>query len=386
MNLLVICNEIGDTASGKVIEILLEELFSRKIELSVICLKNNSKSLKQESIHEVREHGLDYSKLWKLNLIFSNRDSAGESWAKIAFQKASILIGKSRPDFVICIGSAYAFRTYALGRKIYKEFGIPYLLHGLDPIPSTKGWGEHFLLRWALKRHIKPYYKEASLISSTNSAMLDYQINILKVPAKTKSFVMYNPVHNIKVEDEPATNDGFNLVYLGTLYAKRNPAALIKAFEKFLNVHPHSNLQFVGRIHNLNLDINKQFLKYIQFIPWTDHPELYIRSAHVLVDIDADLKNDVFLSSKIIQYFNYNKLILAITPVNSPSRLLLKSCKKTMVFSENKVDNIYQQLNLLFEKQNQRVTYEERSQLKKEFTSESIINLLLEKINQVSNN
>jgi hypothetical protein len=52
-------------------------------------------------------------------------------------------------------------------------------------------------------------------------------------------------------------------------------------------------------------------------------PSRIIEQAHVLIDFDANFKNDVFISSKLITYLNTNIPILSLTPRNSPSDNLL---------------------------------------------------------------
>ena len=59
------------------------------------------------------------------------------------------------------------------------------------------------------------------------------------------------------------------------------------------------------------------------YVPWVDSVDEYISDASLLIDIDIDAENDVYLSSKLIKYLNSDVPILSITGNNSPSRKLV---------------------------------------------------------------
>jgi hypothetical protein len=85
-------------------------------------------------------------------------------------------------------------------------------------------------------------------------------------------------------------------------------------------------LWFLGNNQKLNLDkynYNKESLSKIRLLDFQKDPSRIIEQAHVLIDFDANFKNDVFISSKLITYLNTNIPILSLTPRNSPSDNLL---------------------------------------------------------------
>ena len=47
----------------------------------------------------------------------------------------------------------------------------------------------------------------------------------------------------------------------------------------------------------------------------------YYKEADILLDVNAYFDNDVFLSSKIINYLPVQKVILSVTGENSPTRI-----------------------------------------------------------------
>ena len=65
------------------------------------------------------------------------------------------------------------------------------------------------------------------------------------------------------------------------------------------------------------------------------------QDADVLVDIGADIPDDVFLSSKIISYLPIDRPILALTGANSPARGIMKGCH-SIVHCSNQEEDVFQ--------------------------------------------
>ena len=104
-----------------------------------------------------------------------------------------------------------------------------------------------------------------------------------------------------------------------------------------------------------------------------EKPEDYIRKSSVLIDIDADIANDVFISSKLIQYLSYDRTILCISPENSPARKLLQNKTKTVIISGHKQDDILSALVTAGKLSKTNTEYSEREQLLNLFDIETIV-------------
>lgn len=382
MNLLVIVYNIGGSAGGIVIEELLKELLKRNVDTKIICNKNKS-LLTGGNLYEIGEENLGITDIWKINLILRGRDLSGSIWVNKGLEAFESFYKEFKPDIIFCIASAYGFRTFQLAYRIWRKYKIPYILHALDPIPSTPEWGENYFLRKAILRHIKPFYKNATIVSATNESMINYQLDLLKINNTKNKMVLYNPVLSKKTdEDLTILSNVFKILYLGTLYEKRNPQSIINAFSHLDHINNNYKLLFVGRTDHINIGIPDVIKAKIEFIPWTDEPGKYIYQSKLLLDIDADIKNYVFISSKLIQYLIYKKPILCISPINSPARQLLNSCKKTIFFSVNEEKSIYNNLLRIVNTNFTDSDYNERDDIIVKLKPESIIDNLFAKIAQ----
>jgi glycosyltransferase involved in cell wall biosynthesis len=147
-------------------------------------------------------------------------------------------------------------------------------------------------------------------------------MNIKNIP----SFVVHNPSTNDVITQNIQNDEPKIFLYVGSIYHQRQPGELLKVFDVF-SKDKKVELWFLGNNQKLNLDrykLNKESLSKIRLLDFQKDPSKVIEQAHVLIDFDANFKNDVFISSKLITYLNTNIPILSLTPRNSPSDNLLK--------------------------------------------------------------
>jgi hypothetical protein len=89
-------------------------------------------------------------------------------------------------------------------------------------------------------------------------------------------------------------------------------------FLALLDIVIDARLIFVGSSINLS-DYSIPENKYNNFkvVDWTDIPEKYIEESDILLDYNANIENDVFISSKLTKYIGYNRKILVLSGDNS---------------------------------------------------------------------
>jgi len=95
--------------------------------------------------------------------------------------------------------------------------------------------------------------------------------------------------------------------------------------------------------------------------------------------------NDVFISSKLINYLMYDKPILSISPENSPARDLLKMCTRSVFFCTHSKNSIFQKLIEINDFTHGFDIYNEREQLRSEMQSKNIINKLIDSLKTTLN-
>jgi glycosyltransferase involved in cell wall biosynthesis len=230
-----------------------------------------------------------------------------------------------KPSFIFVISSGVVpLRLIRLGYKLSQDYEVPFILHSTDPLPSPRQWGEKQLYRKAVLRAIKHFYKKANLICASNPIMLNYQLEELGLQNK-KSMVIYNPIENWKELDTSKIKKN-SFLYLGSIYGKRNPQFLIDGFISFLDSVCDAKLIFVGSNINLeNYNIPNDKKSNFGIVPWTDQVDNFIAEAEVLIDFNANIEEDVYLSSKLSKYLSYNRKIFCVCAENSAPDLFISS-------------------------------------------------------------
>jgi glycosyltransferase involved in cell wall biosynthesis len=280
------------------------------------------------------------------------------------------------------ISSAYGFPVFELAYRISRKFKIPLAIHAVDPLPSTAGWGENQHLRKSIVSIIKPYYKHAIIVSSTNEAMLNYQKNMIGEKFIQNSFVLPNPYSPLK-NKLAAPLEQKSFVYLGSIYGKRNIQHLIGAFTIFCDTHQDAKLYFVGPIYAGKATISEHVADKIVLINWTDEPEIFISKCAILVDIDADIQNDVFISSKLTNYLVADRVILSISPPDSPARKLMQYLHNTVVVTADSKAEILNALEEALNKSQNLIDFGERNEIRNYLSPRTVAKKLLDNLKSV---
>ena len=154
--------------------------------------------------------------------------------------------------------------------------------------------------------------------------MLNYQLSLIDPKRLLSADVIYNPNDGEFKKYGPPESKDHIFLYTGGIYQARKADYVLMAFERLLQVHPNSFLYFVGtRLSDQSLAlVSTDTRAQIKLFPHTRNLDDFYRKATALIDIDADLENDVFLSSKVINYLMVDRFIISETGTNSPSRKL----------------------------------------------------------------
>lgn len=340
INVLIVASSIKDTAPGKVfanyIKIIKQmENVKLKIVSTDISEKNTHHRIKKSSVSLLGYDTFDYASSKTLVDQIDCRDI----------------------DIVFTMMSANHFIPLYAGHLIKKRYNnIKWINYCVDAIPAPDGWGLSKPYKNGLIRMIKKFMVSADKIYFSNQVMLDYQLGILGRAYKGKSGTLYtlpngSPVNLPKKEDDK----NFVLLYTGGVYQARKVDQLLFAVEKLIECGLKVQLIFVGTNPNsVSLKgLNKNTIASISFFGYVDDLLPFYEKADLLIDIDADIEKDVFISSKFFNYLNVNRNILCITREASPVRkLVLENIINSVYFSTHSYDSIYKEIYDLFEKDN----------------------------------
>lgn len=191
------------------------------------------------------------------------------------------------------------------------------------------------------------------IITYTNSYLKNiYSVEYPQYRDKFK--VLYNPIEEKELTLNRTISKDIDyykpiFCYTGTLTAQRNLDIVLRYFKFLKNNNINPKIFIIGgvgvlaynkilgeKISNfiINLKLNKILKKWkresmdknIEFLPFMNRDKLseYIeKNIDILVNIDANLgENNIFVSSKIVDYISYNKAILNFTNKGASSDFL----------------------------------------------------------------
>lgn len=238
---------------------------------------------------------------------------------------------KSRkPELIFLFSGGAANHIIYGANKLASKYQIPLHLHLVDPIPPRIEWGEAKFRKRYLS-FISNIFRNLSSFSANNVKLLQYQINITN--SKVRNFSLHSiAINDNELElysgkiDKIKRGEKIKFLYLGTFYGARKPDQLINSFLTF-SEGVDCELLIVGNNDLVKLGLsNLKYNNKLKFLPAIENISKYVEASDVLVDVDANVVDDVFISGKIISYLKSSKYILSITPENSPTHSYFGKC------------------------------------------------------------
>lgn len=210
-----------------------------------------------------------------------------------------------------------------------RKMGVPFGIHFSDPMPLPMEWTPQ---RGARKRSLnvlRPIIARASLVTFTTECALALQEKNLGFPIRDKSIVLPHIAPSKRRFGKPGTESKPHLLYTGLFYHRRSPEALLQGFEVLLQKHPDARLVLLGtEPASVNAYLKGAVAKQVRILPRVSQLELnqYYRNASILVAVDANDSEPVFMSTKLIEYLATDRQVLLISPDNSPGSQLISKC------------------------------------------------------------
>lgn len=308
---------------------------------------------------------------------FLNRDVFYWVWVMKAYQAGVELLRENKAMAIYT--RANPISVCSVGIKLKKRFNVPIIMHFTDPVPAPIEWTPDVKKRERQIKQMKSFLPMADRVSFGNNHMLSYVESTLGISICNKAFVSPDPgATSFKCFPKKSIKDDtLKLLFLGNIYGNRKPERLFKAMER---VSTDYTIEFFLYGNN-----SGNFPSFVKVCKRTNDISSAMQYADILVDIDGDDKEPVFISSKLKDYLSVNRPILSITPLNSPSRELLSKLR-TVVISKNEVSEIESSLRFLIQKEYSNSDFEERESIMEIFNPKRIASDIISNIIRISNN
>jgi len=320
MRILVIAEHIGRTAPGMVFERLVAGLSQmHSVDVITTVYEPGEKLGRLNKVIQLEKKAYNH-RLPKLLIGTLGINHFDVFWSR----KAIARLDDTAYDLVFCLISFHSYVPLITGINYAGKKGVKLAVYSVDAIPAPIGWSQNDRYFRKVSKMMADLLPKTDYFFSANKQMLEYQKTLFKPKAGAILDVIYNPNDGElkNLPDAPPEPNVF--LYTGGIYQARKAGYVLKAFENLLTTHPDSSLVFVGTkfFGDTLALVSDKVRSRISVKPFARDLMPYYQQATALLDIDADLKDDVFLSSKIINYLLINRIIISETGENSPSRKL----------------------------------------------------------------
>lgn len=377
---------VGQGSSGLVFDKLIREI-SKYHKIDMICA-NPKAGIEYNSnvtLHHINFPKYIIKRLRKYYIALFHLDPLEIIW-NIRVKKYYLQnLRNAKYDFVFGFMSSIHFAPLIASVNISKLTQIKCLIYSVDPLPQPLAWSKNKWIFRATKKYLMKYTSKISAFFAANNQMLGYTIKKLEIPDNIYTDCIYTPCYTSMLNLTPPSATEHFFLYTGVMFGIRNPKYFLEAFKILLSEYPNSKLWFVGSQNSILLNkynfLDDQIKSKIKLIPFSNDLSQYYQQATALIDIDADTENDVYLSSKITNYINVDRIIISETGANSPSKHLFKNIPSIIQCDHNALQ-LYQAMKFAIENKYV-ISFDDRKEVRNLFDVQNIyikLNQFLEKI------
>ena len=282
----------------------------------------------QHLTHEViYPIGNKFERFWDTarSSLIMNVPLEGVRWAKRAYHKALELHEKNHYDVVISRSPTDISHLPAY--HFAKDTGVKWIANWNDPVAHI--WPEpytHKMSFWRKKLYEKftdTMMKNADINTFPSEDLRDYFMRFsTKLKNVNSSIIPHISFLSIE-KTQKKVHTIFSMCHAGNLSAERNPELFFQALVKFLSQNKGAdilvdllgvtNSDLEALVKKYSLENNVHFIGSLPYMDALDKMSQY----NVLIIIEADLKDGIFLPSKITDYSQLGIPVFAITPKES---------------------------------------------------------------------
>ncbi len=347
-------------------ERIINEL-TQKCEVDILCNKQPELAFEQARNIFVHPFSPKLSGWYRRFLRWFGTTPFSQKWS----EQACEIVDKDY-DVVIAFMATSQLTSAVCGKYLAQQLGCKYAIYTVDAIPAPGGWTRKRGDVRGKRKVVARTFSSADYMAASNPHMLEYQLSLFSHKPNLHSDVLLTPSPDRTYSYPPS--DDIVFLYTGSLYGLRNPNHILKAFKRLLKLYPAAQFVVVGmrkKLGKIDKILTAEERKQVVTAYHTSDLEPYFRRAKVLVDIDADLDKDPFLSSKIVTYLKVNRVILSETGRITPSREIFAGLN-TVVQCDHNEDSLYEGMLRAIEIADSNPDFSEREPLIKEFSIEEV--------------
>ena len=244
-------------------------------------------------------------------------------WAWPALKACNAFLKKEKVDFIL----TRSHPSEVIGLILNKKYNIPWIVNWNDPYPLQNypepyGKGPFYKIPFFQRRIITQMAEHSSYMTFPCQRLQNYYQKFFPKIIHQKSHIIPHILDSKYAKIENKIRQKFILQYSGRLWYPRDPTIFLAALNNFIKDNnikiSELEIQFIGKQDSkLSEKIEKyEIHDYVKIIK----PTSYIESLKCLNEvsmglvIEAKLDEGIFFPSKVVDYFQMQKPILAISP------------------------------------------------------------------------
>ena len=244
----------------------------------------------------------DQSRSWALSV-------AGELLETSTVDSCKVLVTFGQP-----------MSDHLAGLEIKQAKGVPWIAHFSDPWVDSPYRRSIPICSWLNRRMERSVIVNADRVVFCSQQTAELVMSKYPSDWTGKTVIMPHSYDPSLYESLSSRQDGFVLRYLGNFYGKRNPKPLIQALLKLSQDRPKIlkdiRVELIGKMDarfDLPNDLPPGLLSVCPSVNYRKSLSL-MKSADLLLVIDAPFSQNVFLPSKLVDYIGATRPVFAITP------------------------------------------------------------------------
>lgn len=271
----------------------------------------------------------DFKRIWNhlKVLIKTGYTYIWGDWAYPAIIESEKLIKKNNYDYI------YSFNapSEVVALYLHKKYGIKWVATWNDPYcwnkyPAPYGNGQDGKVSYFRRKLIRDIGKNVHMNIFPSERLRDYMMGYMSNFDKEKSAICPHLVMPEATYSDAYVLQGetLRILHAGALGKERNPLTFLKGLKLFLDINKEAKIELdlLGVFERTDgsealdfIENNKlgNFIKFLKPVTYSESLSLISQFDACLL-IEAPCQEGIFLPSKVADYMQLNKPIIAVSP------------------------------------------------------------------------
>jgi len=275
-------------------------------------------------------------------------------WAPFAIRAAKKILKKDNPSVIISRSTPIVSHLVAL--KLKESSKLPWIACFSDPWTQSS----YYASRNKIIKKIDEYLEKKVMLAADKIVVTTEQTKRLfleKYKIENKIIVIPNSYDSSEFSEKIDENkeNKFTITHAGNFYGPRSPEPFFRALKVLndeMDIDKNFKVRLIGKVRSIkNLVLKYKFGDFVQLIDTLPRKDVFshLFGSDVLLLIDApSAKESVFLPSKLIEYINMAKPILAVVPEGA-SADVVRATKTGVVVAPDDAEGIKNAIKSYYE-------------------------------------